>query len=86
MFSITSLCSLFAQAEAAGVPWHQQTFFVAILAIAVIVVPFLIGQWLASNWRMSDDGWRMRYVNGAARARATPSRASSRASHFEVKC
>lgn len=62
MSSISSLCSLFAQVEAADVPWHQQTFFVIILVLAVIILPFLIGQWLATSWRMSDDGWRIGLV------------------------
>jgi SecD/SecF fusion protein len=62
MSSIASLCSLFAQAEAANVPWHQQTPFMVIVVLAVITLPFLIGQWLASNWRMSDDGWRIGLV------------------------
>ncbi len=42
-----------------AVPWYQEAWFGIVIALAVIILPFLIGQWWAKRIRMSEYGWRM---------------------------
>ena len=42
-----------------AVPWYQETWFGLVIALAVIVLPFLIGQWWAKKLRMNDYAWRI---------------------------
>ncbi len=44
------------------VPWYQEGWFYAVLAIAVIVLPFIVGGWLAKRLRMNDYAWRIGLV------------------------
>jgi SecD/SecF fusion protein len=64
MPSIALSLSLFAQAapQAAEMPWHEQGWFTAVLALIVIVVPFLLGQMLAKSLRMNEYSWRIGLV------------------------
>ncbi len=60
---------IFAQAAAAAnnanavapgaVPWYQETWFQVLAAVAVLVVPYLIGNALAKSIRMVDYGWKI---------------------------
>ena len=57
-----SMLSLFAQAVAPvapAEPWYRETWFSILVAIAVIALPFLVGQWLAKRLRMSEYGTRL---------------------------
>ncbi|HEY2828423.1 MAG TPA: protein translocase subunit SecD [Pirellulales bacterium] len=40
-------------------PWYQEPWFGFIVALAVIVLPFLVGQWWAKKLRMNDYAWRI---------------------------
>jgi SecD/SecF fusion protein len=51
-----------AQQQVADVPWHQHGGINVLLALAVIVLPFVIGFWLAKRFRMPDYGWRIGFV------------------------
>jgi SecD/SecF fusion protein len=42
-----------------AVPWYQETWFGLVIALAVIILPFLIGQWWAKKLRMNDYAWRL---------------------------
>src|SRR5580698_3839631 len=62
MHSMQSMLSLFAQAVAPvapAEPWYRETWFSMLVAIAVIVLPFLAGQWLAKRLRMSEYGTKL---------------------------
>jgi SecD/SecF fusion protein len=59
---------LFAQAAAAAqpaaekvaeTPWYQETWFYLLVALIVIAVPFIVGNWLAKRLRMNDYAWRL---------------------------
>ncbi len=67
MTSLHSLLPLIAQAapetEAAG---GMHAFLVALVVIAVIVVPFLLGNFLARSMRLPDYGWKIGLVLLAA--------------------
>jgi len=57
-----SMISLFAQlVPPAGpaVPWYQESWFSVLIALAVVILPFLAGHWIAKRLRMIDYGWRI---------------------------
>jgi SecD/SecF fusion protein len=57
-----SMISLFAQVAppaAPAVPWYQEPWFGVLIALAVVVLPFLAGHWIAQKLRMLDYGWRI---------------------------
>jgi SecD/SecF fusion protein len=65
--SLFSLPYLLAQADApvqkvAEAPWHEHGSINVLLAIAVLVVPFVVGYWLAKRLRMADYGFRIGLV------------------------
>jgi SecD/SecF fusion protein len=65
--SLFSLPYLLAQADApvqkvAETPWHQHGSIDIVLAIAVLVIPFVFGSWLAKRLRMADYGFRIGLV------------------------
>lgn len=59
--SLSSLMNLFAQAAPAAtpVPWYEESWFNAVVALLVLVLPFVFGHWYAKKIRMSDYGWRI---------------------------
>ncbi len=70
MSSLFSFTPLLAQAAAnvpavpvaplgPAVPWYQEAWFGIVIALAVIILPFLVGQWWAKRIRMSEYGWRI---------------------------
>ena len=40
-------------------PWYQEGWFGVLVAIAVVVLPFIVGGWLAKRLRMNDYSWRI---------------------------
>lgn len=42
-----------------AVPWYQESWFGFVVALAVIILPFLVGSWLAKRLRMNDYAWRI---------------------------
>src|SRR5215831_9198336 len=57
-----SMISLFAQVAppaAPAVPWYQESWFGVLIALAVVILPFLAGHWWAKKLRMNDYGWRI---------------------------
>ncbi|HEY2881904.1 MAG TPA: protein translocase subunit SecD [Pirellulales bacterium] len=65
MSSLHSIVALLGQAlppQAPATPWYQDTWFNLLVALAVITVPFLIGQWLAKRLRMEDYATRIGIV------------------------
>jgi SecD/SecF fusion protein len=42
-----------------AIPFYQEAWFGMIIALAVLILPFLIGQWWAKRIRMSEYGWRI---------------------------
>jgi SecD/SecF fusion protein len=70
MSSLFSVSPLLAQAASQlpaapvaplgpAVPWYQEAWFGMAIAVAVLVLPFLIGQWWAKRLRMNDYAWRI---------------------------
>jgi SecD/SecF fusion protein len=56
------MISLFAQVAppaAPAVPWYQESWFGVFIALAVVILPFLAGHWIAKKLRMIDYGWRI---------------------------
>lgn len=65
MPNIHSIASLLAQVvppAAPAVPWYQDSWFSALIALAVVILPFLAGHWIAQKLRMIDYGWRIGLV------------------------
>ncbi len=46
-------------APAVEVPWYQEGWFSVVVAMAVVILPFLVGSWLAKRLRMNDYAWRI---------------------------
>ncbi len=42
-----------------ALPWYQGTLFVVVATVAMLVLPYLFGQFLARRLRMSDYGWKI---------------------------
>src|SRR5262245_7596451 len=42
-----------------AVPWYQESWFGFVVALVVIILPFLVGSWLAKRMRMSEYAWRI---------------------------
>jgi SecD/SecF fusion protein len=60
----SSLMSVLAQVApaVAEAPWYQQGWFNFLIAMAVLVLPFVFGHWWAKKLRMNDYGWRIGIV------------------------
>ncbi|HZZ27869.1 MAG TPA: protein translocase subunit SecD, partial [Pirellulales bacterium] len=73
MSTLHSMIALFAQATApaaaaatsaaaaAGpsIPWYHQAWFGFLIALVVIIMPFLLGQSIAKKIRMNDYAWKI---------------------------
>jgi SecD/SecF fusion protein len=59
MPNILSLLAQVAAPAAPAVPWYQESWFGVLIALAVVILPFLAGHWIAKNMRMIDYGWRI---------------------------
>ena len=61
MFSFSSAMALLAQAPLLNqpdLPFYQQGWFLWIIAIAVVVLPFMAGAWLSRVWRMPEHSFK----------------------------
>src|SRR5579871_3610360 len=61
-----SLRFLFAQAAetinnaaAAPVDWYQQGWFKVLVVLAILILPYMLGEWIGRRLRMSDYGWKI---------------------------
>ncbi len=41
------------------VPWYQEGWFSVVVAMAVVILPFMVGSWLAKRLRMNEYAWRI---------------------------
>src|SRR5262245_41283050 len=62
LHSFASLPAQVACPAAPAGPWYRETWFSVLVAVAVIVLPFWVGQRLAQRFRMADYGWRIGLV------------------------
>ncbi len=66
MHGLSLLSSLLAQvapaAPAVDAPWYQSSYVLAAIVVAVLVLPFGIGAWMARALRMPDYGWKIGLV------------------------
>ena len=53
------LHTLLAQAAEAPVAWYEEGWFVWLIALAILVVPYLLGTAAARSLRMADYGWKL---------------------------
>jgi SecD/SecF fusion protein len=61
MHSFVTSLALLAQAPIANqpdLPFYQQGWFLWVIAIAVVILPFLVGSWLSRVWRMPEHSFR----------------------------
>jgi len=59
---ISSLLAQVVSPAAPAVPWYQESWFSVLIALAVVILPFLAGHWIAKKLRMIDYGWRIGLV------------------------
>ncbi|MDZ4820267.1 MAG: protein translocase subunit SecD [Planctomycetota bacterium] len=50
------------KAAEALLPFYQEGWFITTVAILAVVLPFVVGNYLAKVWRMPDHGWRFGVV------------------------
>ncbi|MFO0896784.1 MAG: protein translocase subunit SecD [Pirellulales bacterium] len=66
MHGLSLLSSLLAQvapaAPAVDAPWYQSSYVLAAIVVAVLVLPFGIGAWMARSLKMPDYGWKIGLV------------------------
>jgi SecD/SecF fusion protein len=59
----SSLATLFAQATPSATPpagpWYNAVWFLLAVAVATLVVPYLVGNAIAKSLRMPDYGWKI---------------------------
>ncbi len=62
--SLSAVMNLLGQAAPAPaeLPWYDQSWFNAVIAAAVLILPFLFAHWWAKRLRMVDYGWRIGIV------------------------
>ncbi len=53
------LHTLLAQAVEAPVAWYEEGWFVWLIALAILIVPYLLGAAFARGLRMTDYGWKV---------------------------
>ena len=41
-----------------ALPWYQEAWFNVIMALLVLILPFVIGSWLSRRMRMNEYAWR----------------------------
>ena len=56
---LTPLLAQAAPAATPAGPWYSETWFLLLAAVATLVIPYLIGNFIAKSLRMPDYGWKI---------------------------